>query len=129
LVYRLWFQSGICDEVPVANQDLTSIKRSCPFATGDSANSLSPNQKRNIMYWWYATNIFLIYGKGNCGPLPEYLVYAIWCQYLIQKEWNMLDSSIMMIVMIEKLENEIDMICKYNNSMRVVYLSYPLRFL
>jgi hypothetical protein len=81
LVYRLWFQSGICDEVPVANQDLTSIKRSCPFATGDSANSLSPNQKRNIMYWWYATNIFLIYGKGNCGPLPEYLVYAIWCQY------------------------------------------------
>jgi hypothetical protein len=41
----------------------------------------------------------------------------------------MLDSSIMMIVMIEKLENEIDMICKYNNSMRVVYLSYPLRFL
>jgi hypothetical protein len=67
----------VSDKVPVANQDLTSIKRSCPFATGDSVNSLSPNQKRNIMYWWYATNIFLIYGKGNCGPLPEYLVYAI----------------------------------------------------
>jgi hypothetical protein len=72
-----------CDNrlLPVVDQDLTSIKRSCPFPTGGSANSLPPNEKRNIVYWWYATNIFLICGKGYRGPLPECLVYAIRCCY------------------------------------------------
>lgn len=51
-----------------------------PFAASDSARSLLPNEKRNMVYWWYETNIFLICGKGNCGPLPECLLYAIRCQ-------------------------------------------------
>jgi len=56
-------------------------RRSCPFATGDSACALPNNEKRNMLYWWYATNVFLICGKGCRGPLPECLVYAIRCRY------------------------------------------------
>lgn len=76
-MYGLNFRRCVCDKIPVAQQDLTSIMRSCPFATGGSADSLPPNQKRNMLYWWYATNHFLICGKRMSGPLPDCLVYAI----------------------------------------------------
>lgn len=79
-VYGLNFRRCICDKIPIADQDLTSIMSSCPFATGESAKDLSPNEKRNILYWWYATNVFLICGKANRGPLPDCLVYAIRCE-------------------------------------------------
>lgn len=84
-VYGLTFQRCICEKIPVADQDLESIKRSCPFASGDTAASLLPNLKRNILYWWYTTNIYLICGKGRQGPLPECLVYVIRCRYPNQK--------------------------------------------
>lgn len=87
-VYGLTFRCCICEKsekIPVADQDLKSIKRSCPFAAGDTADSLSPKLKRNMMYWWYVTNIFLICRKSCQGPLPKCLVYAIQCRYPNQK--------------------------------------------
>jgi len=80
-MYGLHFRRCICDKIPVADQDLVAIKRSCPFATGGSVDELTANQKRNMLYWWYATNHFLICGKGIRGPLPDCLVYAIRCLY------------------------------------------------
>jgi len=80
-VYGLNFRLCVCDKIPVADQDLTSIKSSCPFASGGPADCLSANEKRNMVYWWYATNLFLICGKGRHGPLPDCLVYAIRCCY------------------------------------------------
>jgi hypothetical protein len=80
-MYGLNFRRCVCEKIPVRDQDLTSIKRSCPFASAGPAESLPPNEKRNMLYWWYATNFFLICGKGNRGPLPDCLVYAIRCCY------------------------------------------------
>ncbi len=80
-VYGLNFHHCICDKIPIANQDLTSIMNSCPFATCESAMDLLPNEKRNMLHWWYATNMFLICGKVKCGLLPDCLVYAIHCEY------------------------------------------------
>jgi hypothetical protein len=36
-MYGLNFRHCICEKTPVSEQDLTSIKTSCPFANGDSA--------------------------------------------------------------------------------------------
>jgi hypothetical protein len=33
------------------------------------------------LYWWYATNVFLICQKANHGPLPCCLAYAIHFEY------------------------------------------------
>ena len=30
-----------------------------------------------MMYWWYATNVYSLCGKGNRGKLPDCLEYAI----------------------------------------------------
>jgi hypothetical protein len=48
-VYGLNFCHCICDKIPIADQDLTSIMSSCPFATGKSAMDL-PKMKRGTCY-------------------------------------------------------------------------------
>jgi hypothetical protein len=84
-VYGLDFRRCICDKIPVADQDLASIMGSCPFVTHDSVDDLANNEKSNILYWWYATNVFLICGKKQRGLLPDCLVYAIRRRYPNQK--------------------------------------------
>eukprot|EP00985_Skeletonema_marinoi_P024896 scaffold17764_cov140-Skeletonema_marinoi.AAC.1 len=34
-----------------------------------------------MLYWWYATNIYSLNGKGNRGKLPDCLEYAIKAKY------------------------------------------------
>jgi hypothetical protein len=60
-----------------------------------------------MLYWWYATNIFLICDKGCCGPLPECLVYAICLEYPNPK-------GIKYIGFLEKDESETRGQCRRN---------------
>ena len=75
-VYGIRFVNCICKCMPVDKCDLATIKEDCYFATNE-LDDMQPNHKRNMLYWWYATNIFSISGKGNRGKLPECLEYAI----------------------------------------------------
>ena len=66
----------ICDTIPVEKLDLESIKEDCYFAT-DDLDTMSNSHKRNMIYWWYATNVYSICGKGKRKELPKCLVHKI----------------------------------------------------
>ena len=75
-VYGIRFLRCVCEVIPVKDRNLTTIKEDCYFAT-DDIDDMPNNHKRNMLYWWYATNVFSISGKGNRGKLPVCLEYAI----------------------------------------------------
>ena len=75
-MYGLRFITCVCDAIPVSSLDLETIKADCYFATKDF-DKMEPNHKRNMVYWWYATNVYSIVGKGNVQRLPLCLEYAI----------------------------------------------------
>ena len=70
------FIGCVCDVLPVNQRTLTTIKEDCYFATTD-LEDMPNNQKRNMLYWWYAVNVFNISGAGKRGKLPECLEYEI----------------------------------------------------
>ncbi len=76
----LRFIACVCDAFPVDNLNLETIKADCYFATDDLAD-ISNTHKRNMVYWWYATNVYCIVGKGKVEHLPLCLEYAI------RKKW------------------------------------------
>lgn len=75
-VYGIRFLKCVCVCIPVNNHNLKTIKEDCYFAT-DDIDDMPNNHKRNMLYWWYATNVFSISGKGKRGKLPVCLEYAI----------------------------------------------------
>ena len=69
----------ICDEIPVGERKLEIIAEDChlihkPYSEFKD-DKIKP--RRLMLYWWYATNIYSIIGKGNHGKLPDCLEYAI----------------------------------------------------
>ena len=70
----------ICEEIPVKDRDLSIIAEDCCMIT-KPVSELENKPKRLMLYWWYATNIYSIRGKGNRGRLPVCLEYAIKKQY------------------------------------------------
>ena len=70
------FIGCVCDVLPVNQRTLATIKEDCYFATTD-LEDMTNNQRRNMLYWWYAVNVFNISGAGKRGKLPECLEYAI----------------------------------------------------
>jgi hypothetical protein len=70
------FIKCVCEVIPVNQRNLQAIKEDCYFAT-DNLESMSNSHKRNMIYWWYATNVFSISGKGTRGQLPLCLEYEI----------------------------------------------------
>lgn len=79
-VYGIRFIGCVCDVLPVGERKLATIKEDCYFAT-DDLKDMTNSHKRNMLYWWYATNVFSISGKGKRGKLPECLEYAIRSAY------------------------------------------------
>lgn len=70
----------ICESNPVAELDLQTVKEDCYFATHEVAD-MTNSQKRCMIYWWYATNIYSICGKGRRLQLPDCLVHAVRKEY------------------------------------------------
>lgn len=54
----------VCDAIPVEDLDLELVKEDCYFATDEFKDMPNPH-KRNMLYWWYATNVYSICGKGK----------------------------------------------------------------
>lgn len=75
-MHGISFAICICESIPVQKLDLAAIKEDCYFAT-DELEKMSNPHKRNMIYWWYATNIYSICGKGKRKELPKCLVHRI----------------------------------------------------
>jgi hypothetical protein len=74
--YGIRFLTCVCDAIPVDSLDLETVKQDCYFAT-DELESMPNNHKRNMIFWWYATNIYSVVGKNNTERMPLCLEYAI----------------------------------------------------
>ena len=75
-MYGVRFFGCICDVLPVRDRNLATIQKDCYF-TIDDLEVMSNSHKRNMVFWWYATNAYGIAGKGCIEKLPECLEYAI----------------------------------------------------
>jgi hypothetical protein len=75
-MYGVRFLNCVCDAIPVEKLDLGAIHQDCYFATTE-LKDMPNNQKRNMIYWWYATNIYNIAGRGNIDRLPLCLEYRV----------------------------------------------------
>ena len=72
----------ICEEIPVEKRNLDIIAEDCYLINAsDGVDKLQNKSKRLMLYWWYATNIYSLTGKGNRGKLPDCLEYAIKKKY------------------------------------------------
>ena len=66
----------ICKSQPVHRLNLNTIREDCYFAT-EEVDKMTNSQKRCMVYWWYATNVYSICGKGKRMMLPDCLVNAV----------------------------------------------------
>ena len=66
----------ICELHPVQRLNLQTLKEDCYFAK-DEVEQMTNSQKRCMIYWWYATNIYSICGKNKRRQLPNCLVKAV----------------------------------------------------
>ena len=55
---------------------LSEIKKECHFADKEPTQ-MTNKEKRNLLYWWYATNVYLILGKATRAELPPCLEHAV----------------------------------------------------
>ena len=66
----------ICKSCPAKDLDLQTLKEDCYFAT-TAVDNMTNSQKRCMIYWWYATNIYSICGKRQHMMLPDCLVQMV----------------------------------------------------
>mmetsp|Transcript_3957 Transcript_3957/g.7364 ORF Transcript_3957/g.7364 Transcript_3957/m.7364 type:complete len:364 (-) Transcript_3957:57-1148(-) len=78
--YGVRFLTCVCEAIPIAKLNLATIKSDCYFAT-DELESMTNSHKRNMIFWWYATNVYNIAGKGKIERLPMCLEYAVRKEY------------------------------------------------
>ena len=75
-VHGMHFGSCITECIPVTSLNLQTVKEDCYFAT-DALDQMSASHKRNMVYWWYATNVYSIAGREHVERMPACLEYAI----------------------------------------------------
>jgi hypothetical protein len=78
--YGLRFDRCVTECFPVDHLILTEIARSNPFVDME-VSQMENNNRRFILYHWYATNIYNMTGKGNRAKLPDCLIAAIRAKY------------------------------------------------
>jgi hypothetical protein len=75
-LYGISLLTCICKSNPVKKLDLNTIREDCFFAD-KTVEQMANNEKRCMIYWWYATNIYSICGKRKRRQLPNCLVKAV----------------------------------------------------
>ena len=85
-LYGLSTIQCVCKTDPIANIDLEVVRMYCWFATKDVCKMDNSN-KRNMLYWWYMTNIYTVCGKGRRKDPPACLKAAIRKAYPAPDSW------------------------------------------
>jgi len=77
-LYGVGFDKCICQSIRPEDlsENIQEIAEDCHFVTKDVA-SFTNSDKRFVLCWYYATNVYCICGKGKRKPLPACLVRAI----------------------------------------------------
>jgi len=76
----------VCESDPVDKLDLKVVRQYCWFATMD-AEKMPNRWKRNMLYWWYMSNVYQICGKGKRRDPPLCLKAAIRKAYPEEDGW------------------------------------------
>jgi hypothetical protein len=66
-------RTNVCFSALIAMPDLEHIRSNCYFADR-LVSEMTNAQKRNMLYWWLAVNVFAICGKGMRQPLPACII-------------------------------------------------------
>ena len=73
----LFFQKCVCEEMLVpTEEDLEDIADKY-YATTMPVEAMANNLKRNMLYWYYATEVYHVRGWLDRKPLPTCLVFRI----------------------------------------------------
>ena len=70
------FDRCVAEVSPVDDIVMKEVAREC-FFVDKPVEEMSLSEKRNILYYWYATNVFGICGKNHVAYLPMCLVWKI----------------------------------------------------
>ncbi len=76
----------VCESDPVHKLDLNVVHQYCWFATM-TVDKMPNRLKRNMLYWWYMTNVYQICGKGKRRDPPACLKAAIRNAYPEEDGW------------------------------------------
>lgn len=76
----------VCESDPVHKLDLNVVHQYCWFATM-TVDKMPNRLKRNMLYWWYMTNVYQICGKGKRRDPPACLKAAIRNAYSEEDGW------------------------------------------
>mmetsp|Transcript_32547 Transcript_32547/g.71433 ORF Transcript_32547/g.71433 Transcript_32547/m.71433 type:complete len:195 (+) Transcript_32547:712-1296(+) len=78
-----FFRRCICEECPVSSKDLKELQK-VYFAADkevDGPEGMSQSEKRNMLYWSYATDSYGWHGWSNRHELPSCLIFMIRMAY------------------------------------------------
>ena len=75
-VYGISMLQCVTKTNPVERLDLVTVSEDCFFAD-KKVEEMNNSEKRCMIYWWYATNIYSICGKNKRRQLPNCLVKAV----------------------------------------------------
>ena len=78
----LFFRSCVCEEIPVPDDDdLLKPIADKYFAKDRPVSEMTNNMKRNLLYWYYAHEVYHVRGWLHRMPLPSCLVFKIRMTY------------------------------------------------
>jgi hypothetical protein len=78
------YTTCLAESRPIEELNLDAIAEQCQYVDREVAE-MPNNLKRNILYWWFATNFYQIVGLGERQQLPSCLVCAIRMAYPNEK--------------------------------------------
>ena len=77
-IYGINFVQCITKTFAINTIVLDDILVDCPFVNDDKTSETMINkEKRFLLYWWFATNIFMTCGRHNRVELPSCLIEHI----------------------------------------------------
>ena len=76
----------VCVTDPVSDIDLEVVAQYCWFATKE-VSKMDNSNKRNMLYWWYMTNMYFVCGAGHRKDPPACLKAAIRSAYPSDDGW------------------------------------------
>lgn len=72
------FEFDVCvtEAFPISDIDLEEIAQDCWFVT-KKVKKMLPNEKRNVLYWWFMVNVYHVRGRNKRKHPPLCLIKAI----------------------------------------------------
>ena len=70
------FDECVAKAYPIDDSFLEETATDCWFVSKEIRN-MKPNEKRNVLYWWFMVNVYHIGGKGKRRCPPKCLIKAI----------------------------------------------------